>query len=170
MREITMLFIVLSAAAMVCVPSLAQMQPGSSGGIIGKTNKSIGGEEVSEPHSAQQKGSRVRAKSQLPSNSGTAAIVGHWQWHVDCGVAGHYSGDMEFTQVSGRRLTGSFISDSGAARPGPFAGVVQGNHASFTRESIGRIWRYGIDLDSSTRIRGTVTEAGWTCSLSASKE
>jgi hypothetical protein len=75
---------------MFSVPCAAQIQPGSTGGSIGKTEKSIsGGESTAETHtptSSRSKGQRPinKGASQLSevSAAGTkcARIVGTWNW------------------------------------------------------------------------------------------
>ena len=66
-------------------------------------------------------------------------------------------------------MTGSFLSDSGDAKPGPFSRSFQGNHVSFTRESGGRVYEYAAELNSPVRMRGSMVVAGISCSFTASK-
>lgn len=66
------------ALAMFAVPCVAQVQPGSTGGSIGKTDKSIsGGEEANQPRVTHQP-KRETGGRQTSSGQSCNALVGTW--------------------------------------------------------------------------------------------
>jgi hypothetical protein len=74
-------------ACLMLMPAVAfaQLQPGSTGGTIGKTDKSIsGGEERSEPASRPRREAPTReaATTERSTGSSCRGIVGTWSWVV----------------------------------------------------------------------------------------
>jgi hypothetical protein len=75
-RFILPIFLIATFSA----PCLAQVQPGSTGGTIGKQDKSIsGGEEADRPRAAPHP--KRSAGPQQTSSSNTCALVGTWSWY-----------------------------------------------------------------------------------------
>jgi hypothetical protein len=83
--------------AMLASPCFAQVQPGSTGGSIGKTEKSIsGGADADRPRAAPL-AKRPAANEQETSSGGSCGrIVGTWSWYL--------------------KLTESVFDQNGAAR------------------------------------------------------
>jgi hypothetical protein len=76
-------FLCVFVVAMLSSPCAAQVQPGSTGGSIGKTEKSIsGGADADRPHAAPL-AKRPAAKEQETSSGGSCGrIVGRWSWYL----------------------------------------------------------------------------------------
>ena len=68
------------AVGVFSAPCVAQVQPGSTGGSIGKTDKSIsGGEEANQPRATPHP--KREAGPQQTSSSNSCALVGTWSWY-----------------------------------------------------------------------------------------
>ena len=69
------------ALAMLSVPCFSQVQPGSTGGSIGKIDKSVssGGEEANQPRTAPHP-KRETGAQQTPSSQ-SCGLVGTWSWY-----------------------------------------------------------------------------------------
>jgi hypothetical protein len=75
------------AVGMFSVSCFAQVQPGSTGGSIGKTDKSVsGGEETQASHSRARTERKANpssvANSATDSSKGCARIIGLWTWRA----------------------------------------------------------------------------------------
>jgi hypothetical protein len=127
----------LSFSAFAHVSS-ALAQAGSTGGTIGKTEKSISGSEDTDRPRAAPLAKRPAAKEQETSSGGSCGrIVGRWSWYLNLtesvfhkdGTAGHSSG------ATGRwSCTGGTVSvvwgDWGNARTDRIAVSPDGNTIS----------------------------------------
>jgi hypothetical protein len=147
-------------AALVAADGLAFAQAGSTGGTIGKTDKSASGG-----------GGISRRKNAVDSSS---RLTGIWQWRADCPVGGPYVGSFRLAQTSAGQLTGEFLDDSGPTKTGRITGAVIADKVSFTREAGGRVIQYNAVLNSSNkphRMVGTTSESSIVggCSFTASK-
>jgi hypothetical protein len=80
---------VLACAALI-MPASVFGQAGSTGGTIGKTDKSIsGGEEQTEPRrgpSESKSPPRGDVAKEKPTDSSCQKIVGRWAWHYWTGT------------------------------------------------------------------------------------
>jgi len=122
---------------MVSTPGVAQMQPGSTGGTIGKVDKSIsGGGDVEQPNSTASR----RSLSKSENRSSETSASGRWRWHAGCGIGGQWHGVFQISQTADGSFTGTFTSDASdsgaAANPVPQqiqSGRVSGGQISFTR-------------------------------------
>jgi hypothetical protein len=117
--------------------SLAFGQAGSTGGTIGKTDKSVsGGESASEPHTP----TKSRSKGQRPIGRGTSdqssgvPVAGRWRWSADCTV-GHWQGEFDLAQTSRGNFNGSFAGTSAHDVGTITDGHTNGTSISFTRTS-----------------------------------
>lgn len=71
------------AIALVAAPCFAQVQPGSTGGSIGKQDKSISGsEETPVSHSLAKKLRHSEASPATGPGKGCSRIVGSWTWRA----------------------------------------------------------------------------------------
>lgn len=113
------LTLVAALAIGVLLPAtqaLAQAQPGSTGGSIGRQGKSVsGGEESAAParqRASKQKASKPRRAARAPVETesrggGGASVLGLWRWSATCERGQRsYSGTMTFEQ-SGSGVTAS---------------------------------------------------------------
>jgi hypothetical protein len=91
--------------AFLATNRIALGQAGSTGGTIGKTDKSAsGGEDLDE-----NRGRPHRANKQ--SGPAGGSLTGRWDWEAICyGI--RYFGDFRIREVGGQ-LTGEFLDDSG---------------------------------------------------------
>jgi len=115
--------------------SLAFGQAGSTGGTLGKTGKSLSGEESPAEPSARTKS---RAKARPPTNRdafdqpAVASVAGRWRWVQDCTVA-RWQGEFDLTETSRGHFNGRFaetaFQDTGSITNGTHGG----GNISFTR-------------------------------------
>jgi hypothetical protein len=68
-------------------PTLAFAQAGSTGGAIGKTDKSVSGARVRPLKGAPHRPNQHRALSGASSDSGASHIAGRWPWTAICVLA-----------------------------------------------------------------------------------
>jgi hypothetical protein len=134
--------------------SLAIGQAGSTGGVIGKTDKSVsGGESPARP----------RGGSDKPSG---ASLNGRWRWSADCTV-GHWQGEFDLSQTAGGNFNGSFAATSAHDVGTISDGRISGDNISFTRTSsiATQYWKGRI---TAARMRGT-SSGNANCSWQATR-
>jgi hypothetical protein len=79
--------VALLACAALIIPATVFAQAGSTGGTIGKTDKSIyGGEERSKPQRAPE-GKRSAVANEKPTANSCQKIVGRWAWNSAWGTS-----------------------------------------------------------------------------------
>jgi hypothetical protein len=148
--------IALSSAAV----SGAFAQAGSTGGTIGKTDKSVSGTGEETPPS--------RDKIKTPGQGNSAAILtGSWNWRAQCGPLTP-GGVFVISNASGGRISGDFLSDV----TGTFSGTISGDRISFARilPSVDSPQRWtGTISWSSGRMAGEITRPLGVCTWSATK-
>jgi hypothetical protein len=139
-------------------------QAGSTGGVIGKSDKSISGsDDLGEP----------RARTS-PTGKKVGHVVtslsGRWDWEAGCAI-NRYFGAFQLTELSGGQLGGEFIRDSGAVQGGQISGSVHGSEVSFLRDNGESKLRYNLVLDSSRKMHGSASYAGvgFGCTITATK-
>jgi hypothetical protein len=82
-------------------PCVAQVQPGSTGGSIGKIDKSIsGGEEANQPRVAPRPKREMGA--QQTSSGQACALVGTWLWYRGVTEMTFHPGGTMQSNVTGR--------------------------------------------------------------------
>jgi hypothetical protein len=160
MRKSIAILVVSWLAALFAADVTAFAQAGSTGGTLGKTDKSASGGEGTS-----------RRKNAVDSS---ASLTGNWQWRAECPVGGPYFGSFRLAQTSAGRLTGEFLDDSGPTKTGRITGTVTADKVSFTREGGGRVIQYNAVLNSSSkphRMVGTTSESSIVggCSFTASR-
>jgi hypothetical protein len=72
--------------ALLSLPTItgAQLQPGSTGGTIGKTDKSIsGGEERQETGARPERANSSTSRGEHTTSE--SSIAGRWRWDARCG-------------------------------------------------------------------------------------
>jgi hypothetical protein len=139
---------------MFSVPCVAQVQPGSTGGSIGKTDKSISGRE-----------SNTATKSRSRGEGLTERVTGGWNWTADCST-GHYKGAFDLSETSRGHFSGSFSGtvpdDIGTITDG----VLDGASISFTRTTLAvQYWKGRI---LAGRIEGSISGTA-SCRWNASR-
>jgi hypothetical protein len=129
-------------------------QAGSTGGTIGKENRSVTGSEE-------------RRELYRPDT----ALAGRWRWRSVCGTL-KWSGEFEISQSSAHSFSGAFLSDG----PGTISsGNISGKQVSFTRRTSMVTQHWNGTLDSSgksLRLHGSHTEPilGGYCQFTATKD
>jgi hypothetical protein len=86
--QLMRLVTVLTCAALI-IPATVFAQAGSTGGTLGKTDKSIsGGEEQSEPRRVPEskRPARSAVAKEKPTGNSCQKIVGRWAWHYWTGT------------------------------------------------------------------------------------
>ena len=113
-----------TAISLVICALVAQAlaQGGSTGGSIGKRNKSVSGVEDApgprEPAAPPHR--RVRPEHEA---RGSASVNGHWRWSCDCASGKSFRGTFSFAQT-GSDFTGTMTQQTSAS------GTVSGGKAS----------------------------------------
>jgi hypothetical protein len=148
-------------------------QAGSTGGIIGKQDKSIsGGEDRSAPPAQRSKRSARTRDDDSTSGQTAASLRGYWRIQVNCGShqnvlerGGKWSFDIK--AISGNTFAGGF--DQGGKI---VEGKIEGKAVSLTTQDIfSRHWT-GTVLGSpgaGMRMQGSVTGPPDGCTFTASK-
>lgn len=140
-------------AVMLSLPALAQITPGSTGGTIGKTGKSVsGGEDAAPPRESAATG---------------ISVAGRWRWSASC-QSGHYNGAFDLSQTGSGQFTGNFagtgISDLGSITGGRLDGSV----IFFTRNLPLGVTQHWSGRLISGHISGSIS-GNESCSWQASK-
>jgi hypothetical protein len=145
---------------------IAFAQAGSTGGTIGKTDKSVsGGEEATLSPSARPSTRDVKNPSAI-----APSIAGQWRWTADCSDGSHFHGVFDLSPTSGGQFTGEFISNDIAN-----VGAIEGGHA--TGSSISFTRRHPIEIQhwegrlQGGHIEGSPLSTGWhgTCQWQANR-
>jgi hypothetical protein len=176
-RSLHRAVLLIFSICLVLVPAIAvaQMQPGSTGGAIGKRDKSISGENDSAlPARKSKRSARTRDEDKKSSTKNDAAVGqtaaslhGYWSIQVNCGSkqnmlerGGKWSFDIK--DVSGNTFTGGF--DKGGKI---VEGRIEGRAISLTTQDIfSRQWTGTV---SGSRMQGSVTGPPDGCTFTASK-
>jgi hypothetical protein len=100
--------LVVLLVALVVAPWSAFPQAGSTGGTIGKTDKSASGGDDSEPRTHHRRNTPTRDAT---SSSGCQKVVGTWAWHAGLGSETVISQDGSVRNSTGP--TGSWRCSGG---------------------------------------------------------
>jgi hypothetical protein len=156
-------------AALIATDEIAFAQSGSTGGTIGKTDKSASGSQVETP--AHQTGTpgvtttkgREGATRSVTTSS-VGVVAGRWHWIADCNND-RYEAEFVLSDVNNGRFTGNF---TGGAGDGTITdGSINGKTVAFTRNFLMWTQRW-VGQVSGERIRGSLTGAT-SCTWEASK-
>lgn len=151
--------------------SLAFGQAGSTGGTIGKTDKSVSGGEAAPETQTQTKS---RSKGQQPADRGRSdrpsvvSVAGRWRWIADCPDR-RWEGEFDLSETSPGHISGSFAATSWYD-----IGTITGDHINassitFTR-NMSVATQYWTGRLAAGRIKGTISSGGGTCSWEATKK
>ncbi len=120
--------------------SILVAQAGSTGGMIGKQDKSAsGGEEIDRKHRAPQRAPQGLKSGKLEQGIDRRApgasrsfLDGQWKWNADCAF-GNWGGVITIVQTSASTFHGGF-GGQGPADVGTITdGTLRGKHISFLR-------------------------------------
>jgi hypothetical protein len=135
-------------AALIGVCKTALAQAGSTGGTIGKTDKSVsGGEEGPAPGVKNRKSTAV----EVPSK---ASISGRWSWRGKCADDTEWSGDFDLVQSADGSVRGTCSTTQESCST--VSGQVVGNKATL---SVG--WRVRTGTLSVTVAESRKSMSGW---------
>jgi hypothetical protein len=156
----------LSVVLLLVGGSLALGQAGSTGGTLGKTEKSISGSGESAPADGRPP---PRTRSMPPMQVTAASLEGNWDWEASC-TLGQWQGGMTLHAVSATAFSGEFNK----GHTGSIAGTINGNRLSFIRTWMGMIkqnWTAPVTYaGSSLRMQGPFTDPTRSgCRFSATK-
>jgi hypothetical protein len=152
-----MRLIAVLACAALTVPSTVFAQAGSTGGVIGKQDKSLSG------------GNDTNLKSKPSQATLQEAISGTWTWYAQCGgVVGAQSASFALNQVSATSFKGQFV---GTNTWGTIVnGKVNGSQLSFDRLGgplgVSEHWR--ARLSGNSQMEGSSVGAV-NCTFTANK-
>jgi hypothetical protein len=132
-------------------------QAGSTGGFIGKTDKSISGEGAAEPNTPAKSRSRSqraidRGSSDQPSD---VSAAGRWRWTADC-PARSWQGEFDLAETSRGQFGGSFSGTSWYDAGTITDGRVNGGSVSFTRK-VAWVTQYWKGRLAAGHIKGTLS-------------
>ena len=149
----------LSALIAAAQQQVAFAQAGSTGGVIGKQDKSIsGGEEANQPRIPTKRSAERGASDR----SSEVSVVGRWNWSADC-TSGHWHGQFDLIETSHGRFNGSFEPN----------GTISDGHMNGTSVTFTRTWvtftQYWIGRLVGGRLKGTLSDGNGNCSWQASR-
>ncbi|MGP0090116.1 MAG: hypothetical protein ACLPKB_09185 [Xanthobacteraceae bacterium] len=132
----------------------AQVQSGSTGGTIGKQDKSAsGGEEAPPPRQSGAPKSRQSTLRETPSGG---SVSGRWRWTADC-PSGHWHGEFAVSETSGGQFTGEYAGTTFGDDGTITDGRVNGGSVSFTRHAALGITQHWIGRLTSGHIAGSLS-------------
>jgi len=142
-------------AVLLSVHGIAFGQAGSSGGSVGRVDKSISGGVEPQVHGRAQSRSHRKKSSE---NDVATSIAGAWSWTADCEGYGHYHGVFDLSPMASGAFTGEFtgtnISDLGAITNGR----IDGANISFLRHAPpGDIIQHWVGRISGGHIVGSLS-------------
>jgi hypothetical protein len=124
-------------AALVVADGTAFAQAGSTGGTLGKTDKSAsGGEE-------ETRGGRKSDNRNAAATPKT--ISGKWSWRAKCANGDNYTGEFDFDQNADGTLSGNCSVITGSNSCGALSGHVAGKKATLRV-----LWKTVIDAHETT--------------------
>jgi hypothetical protein len=127
-------------------------QAGSTGGVIGKQDKSVsGGEDAAAPRSST-KPLRRPVEGGASDRSSEGSVTGRWRWISDC-TGGRWEGEFDLAETAGGQISGSFAGTSWHD-VGTITGHINGTSLSFTRRSA-ITTQYWAGRLVSGRLKGT---------------
>lgn len=148
------------AVALICVLATlpgadraAFAQSGSTGGTIGKTDKSAAGSR--DIQEAPKPSATARAKNSGPGYQGKAAaisVAGRWRWTADC-QSGHWAGGFQLTQGVSGQFNGVFLRTNSSDIGTISNGLLGDGVLSFTRT-------WTVLVTSSQQWTGQLREGG----------
>jgi hypothetical protein len=155
MRNSIVIVVVSGLAALIAADGSAFAQAGSTGGTLGKTDKSAsGGEEAAEPHAQGRVHKRLTV---------SPLITGRWRWQSDCG--GGRNGSFEINHVSAGAFSGTIVN--GDHSIGDISGRISANSISFTNSVGPETWTGTFasgHMSGSVSVLGGLATCQWTAS------
>jgi hypothetical protein len=120
------------ACALTLLPATIFAQAGSTGGTVGKEDKSVSGGE-DQPQRRQEPNARLRHSANR-DRSAPSSISGKWIWTQICDDGAEFSGAFELTQDSDGAVSGTATGSDGS---GSVSGRFVGRKLTGTRSYLG---------------------------------
>lgn len=145
----------------------AHAQAGSTGGTVGKTDKSMSGDTEPAPPASKPTPSRSSVAPPPAPRAGTASVAGRWHWTADC-PSGHWEAGFQITEGMSGEIKGSLFSDP---VNGTVSGQVSNGIISFTRSTMFFTQHWVGQLSDGGRhiANGSIT-GNETCTWEASRQ
>jgi hypothetical protein len=121
--------VVLGTVGIICLIALITTgrsvfgQAGSTGGTIGKQDKSVSGGE-------EQRGTSEKAKAKPRNSTGAYSMSGKWNWTAKCDDASEWAGAFDLAQASDGAVSGMASGNDGS---GSISGKLVGRKLTGTR-------------------------------------
>lgn len=154
---------VLTIAGVVFIAPAAFAQSGSTGGSIGKTEKSISGDQESGAPDA-----RPQRRMERGTGSGSPSINGRWLVSQICDT-GKYKIELTFQQTSPTGFTGTSVGLTTGAQSQISNGRLAGNTLTFSRDGISSD-RWVAHFNGPRQFSGTSSGSLWHCSYTAVRQ
>ena len=167
MRQRASIGITLLALSHLAHASSALAQAGSTGGTIGKQDKSIsGGAELDAPRAAPHEKRPAANTRETPSRASKNSIIGRWQWHAQCSNGTTWEAAFVATAADKETVALDFIGAGG----GTGTGLVTGNRVRLLRSFAVYTQTWTATLSGGNRMNGEITSSeGGHCSFQASR-
>jgi hypothetical protein len=133
-------------------------QSGSTGGVIGKTDKSVSGGEGA---------ARRPIEGGASDRVSRISLTGQWRWNADCSGFGRYSGVFNLVETSRGHFNGNFAGTSSDDIGKITDGVIDGSNISFTRTTL--VVQYWKGELIAGRLKGSLS-GNANCSWEASRK
>ena len=146
----------------------ALAQAGSTGGTIGKQDKSIsGGAEADEPRAARPAKRPSANPREKSSGASKNSLIGRWQWHAQCKNGTTWEAVFVATAADNETVALDFIGAGG----GTGTGFVTGNRVRLLRTFAVFTQTWTATLSGGNRMNGAIasSEGGGGCSFQASR-
>ena len=134
---------------------VAFAQAGSTGGVIGKQDKSIsGGEGTAEPRALTKPSRRSTARG-TSDRSSEVSVAGRWRWIAEC-PSGHWQGQFDLAETSKGQFSGGFAGTTSVD-----IGTITNGHVNGTSVTFTRTWvtgtQYWTGQLAAGRLKGTLS-------------
>jgi len=158
----------LSVVLLLAGVSLALGQAGSTGGTLGKTGKSMSGEDSPAIPDPATKSQTKRADKDASDQPSGVSVTGRWRWGADCGAGGHWQGEFDLNETSRGHFNGSFAATSPHDVGTITNGTISGGNFSFTRTNplVTQYWKGRL---AAGRLKGT-SSGNADCSWEATRK
>jgi hypothetical protein len=155
MRKLVTLgiFFIFCLIALSAADRIALGQAGSTGGTIGKTDKSASGGEDRDEHSGRGHGANKQ------SGPAGRSLTGRWRWQSSCPLGTGWHGSFEIGRVSGGVLSGTIVN--GDRSVGEITGRISDNSITFTNSVGPEYWSGTI---SNGQMNGSAGPCQWKAS------
>ncbi|MBI4275519.1 MAG: hypothetical protein HY659_12560 [Rhizobiales bacterium] len=149
--------------------SMVIAQAGSTGGSIGKQNKSVSGDEDRPATQPQRKEPSPTQSRETAKRSTAAALSGTWRVSQICNH-GKFEIELDIKQTSATEFSGSSRGLTTGANSQIVGGKIDGNRVSFQRRAAGLSDRWSAQIERPGHMVGTSAGPVWRCSYTATRQ